>query len=62
MMDTLTKLTEAMARASGKRYCSTHRSEVPNEAGSYVLRNKTTRWLCFECQRRRGLIFPERGG
>lgn len=49
----LTKLTEAIARTTGRRYCSTHRSEVPVEAGSYVQCNKTTRWVCFACQKRR---------
>lgn len=58
MANNLTKLTEATARTTGRRYCSTHGSEVSFDAGSYVLRNKTTRWVCFECQKRRNLALP----
>ncbi len=58
MANNLTKLTEATARTTGRRYCSTHGSEVSFDAGSYVLRNKATRWVCFECQKRRSLTLP----
>jgi len=28
---------------------------VQGNAGNFVLRNRTTRWICFACQRRRAI-------
>lgn len=56
MSGSLKNLTEAAARSTGRRYCSTHGSEVEADAGSYIVRGKTTRWVCFTCQERRKLI------
>jgi hypothetical protein len=47
-----------ISKPAGKRYCTTHRGEVQSDAGSAVLRNRTTRWICFACQRRRALSTP----
>lgn len=58
MASSLTRLTEAAAKTTGRRYCSTHGSQVPCDAGSYVLRNKTTRWVCFSCQQKRNFAIP----
>lgn len=55
MSGSLKKLTEAAARSTGRRYCSTG-SEVEVDGGSYILRGKTTRWVCFTCQERRKLL------
>jgi hypothetical protein len=46
---------DTAVKPAGKRYCTTHRGEVQSDAGSAVLRNRTTRWICFACQRRRAL-------
>jgi hypothetical protein len=56
MSDSLKKLTEAAARSAGRRYCSTHGSEVDASSGSKIRRGKTMRWVCFTCQDRRDLI------
>lgn len=56
MSGSLKKLTEATARSTGRRYCSTHGSEVDADAGGYISRGKTTRWVCFTCQERRNLV------
>lgn len=53
MASSLTKITEATAKSTGRRYCSTHASEVAADAGSYILRGKTNRWVCFVCQAKR---------
>jgi hypothetical protein len=46
----IAKATQAAANAIGKRYCSHHQGEVAADAGAYVMRNKTKRWVCFRCQ------------
>jgi hypothetical protein len=46
---------EERAPAPAKRYCTTHRGEVQGDAGNFVLRNRTTRWICHACQRRRAI-------
>lgn len=56
MSGSLKTLTEAAARSTGRRYCSTHGSEVEADSGSYIACGKTTRWVCFTCQERRKLL------
>ena len=56
MSGSLKNLTEAAARSTGRRYCSTHGSEVEADAGSYIACGKTKRWVCFTCQERRKLL------
>ncbi len=41
---------EIALQVSAKKYCSHHGSEVPFQEGSFVLRNKTKRWICNNCQ------------
>jgi len=47
---TIALVTQAVAKAIGRRYCSHHQGEVAIDAGSYEVRNKTRRWICFRCQ------------
>jgi hypothetical protein len=47
---TTAKATEAAARITGKRYCSHHQGEAAIDAGSYILCNKSRRWVCDRCQ------------
>lgn len=47
---TLAHVTQAVAKAIGKKYCSHHQGDVAIDAGSYVVRNKIRRWICFRCQ------------
>lgn len=46
----LASATQATVNITGKRYCSHHQGEALVEQGSFVLRNKTKRWICFSCQ------------
>lgn len=46
----ITSATQAAANVTGKRYCAHHQGEALVEQGSFVLRNKTKRWICFSCQ------------
>lgn len=44
------KMTQATANVTGRRYCMHHQGEVPADAGSFVVRKKSKRWICYRCQ------------
>lgn len=48
----LASATQATVNLTGKRYCAHHQGEALVEQGSFVLRNKTKRWICFSCQQK----------
>jgi hypothetical protein len=46
-------VTQAVAKATGKKYCNDHQGEAALDAGCMVIRNKSRRWICFRCQEKR---------
>lgn len=50
IQSTIAKVVQAAANVTGKRFCSHHQGEVAADAGAFVMRNKSRRWICFKCQ------------
>lgn len=46
----LEHLTGAVVSTTGRRYCSSHRSEVADDDGAYIICGHTRRWLCSKCR------------
>lgn len=44
------RITEVIAKDSGKRYCAHHQGDAPLSEGSFVQRGNCKRWICFMCQ------------
>jgi len=61
MTSAISHVTQAAAKVTGKRYCSDHRGEVAVDAGGYVMRGKTKRWMCFHCQEKKQELGVEKG-
>lgn len=51
-IDTLNELIEVAAKLTGRRYCTHHGGEADASAGSFVIRNKSKRWICDVCEKK----------
>jgi hypothetical protein len=51
----LERAAQAEMKLTGKRYCSQHQGMVALDAGSIVVRGRSRRWMCFQCQRNSAL-------
>jgi len=49
------KLTESVAGVTGKRWCNHHQGHAPAAEGGFVLRGKTSSWMCAKCKKLRGI-------
>jgi hypothetical protein len=52
--------TAAAAAATGKLYCKDHQGLADADNGCIAQRGKSSRWICYPCQRQRATALKKR--